>query len=159
MKFLEKNNEFVKTSPIKNPLLIKLILFLVLTLLLYLGLDILLHHHQIGLTLSTATDTILGNEEEFLDPILFDTILERVHADVLSAMLTLMLLTTILVRLNPQSKQRLVHLSFISAILTQVALLLAPSLTLFISLWIILFVFWHLLAFFMGLSIIGKLLK
>jgi hypothetical protein len=124
-----------------------------------LGLDVLLHHHQIGLTLTTATDTILGNEEEFLDPILFDSILERVHADILSAMITLMILTTILVRLRPKSKQRLVHLSFITAILSQVALLLAPSAPLFISIWIVLFLLWHLLSLILGLSIMWKLLK
>jgi len=95
MKFLKKNKEFEK-----NPLLKKLILFLVFTLLLFLGLDVLVHHHQIGLTLATATDTILGNEEEFLDPILFDSLLERVHADILSAMIVLMLLATILIRLR-----------------------------------------------------------
>lgn len=154
MKFLKKNKEFDK-----NPLLKKLILFLVFTLLLFLGLDVLLHHHQIGLTLETATDTILGNEEEFLDPILFDSLLERVHADILSAMIVLMLLATILIRLSSQSKQRLVHLSFLTAIFTQVALLLAPSLPLFIVLWITLFLLWHFIAFVMGLRIIWELLR
>jgi len=154
MKFLKKNKEFDK-----NPLLKKLILFLVFTLLLFLGLDVLLHHHQIGLTLATATDTILGNEEEFLDPILFDSLLERVHADILSAMIVLMLLATILIRLSSQSKQRLVHLSFLTAIFTQVALLLAPSIPLFIVLWITLFLLWHFIAFVMGLRIIWELLR
>ena len=159
MQFLDKNKEHEKSSPLKNPLLKKLILFLVFTLFLFLGLDVLLHHHQIGVTLTTATNTILGNEEEFLDPILFDTILERVHADILSAMITLMLLATILIRLSPQSKQRLVHLSFLTAIFSQIALLLAPSLPLFIALWLVLFLLWHLLAFVMGISIFWKLLK
>ena len=154
MKFLKKNKEFDK-----NPLLKKLILFLVFTLLLFLGLDVLLHHHQIGLTLATATDTILGNEEEFLDPILFDSLLERVHADILSAMIVLMLLATILIRLSSQSKQRLVHLSFLTAIFTQVALLLAHSLPQFIVLWITLFLLWHFIAFVMGLRIIWELLR
>lgn len=154
MKFLKKNKEFDK-----NPLLKKLILFLVFTLLLFLGLDVLLHHHQIGLTLATATDTILGNEEEFLDPILFDSLLERVHADILSAMIVLMLLATILIRLSSQSKQRLVHLSFLTAIFTQVALLVANSLPQFIVLWITLFLLWHFIAFVMGLRIIWELLR
>ena len=154
MKFLERNKEFDK-----NPLLKKLILFLICTLLLFLGLDVLLHHHQIGLTLATATDTILGNEEEFLDPILFDSLLERVHADILSAMIVLMLLATILIRLSSQSKQRLVHLSFLTAIFTQVALLVAHSLPQFIVLWITLFLLWHFIAFVMGLRIIWELLR
>ena len=154
MQFLDKSKAFDK-----NPLLQKLILFLVLSLLLFLGFDVLLHHHQIGLTLNAATNTILGNEEEFLDPILFDSLLERVHADILSAMISLMLLAVILIRLNPKSKQRIVHLSFSTAILSQVALLLAPSYTVFIAIWIILFLLWHLLAFLMGFSIMWKLLR
>jgi len=93
----------------------------------------------------------LGNEEEFLDPILFDSLLERVHADILSAMISLMLLAVILIRLNP--------ISFSTAILSQVALLLAPSYTVFIAIWIILFLLWHLLAFLMGFSIMWKLLR
>ncbi|CAA6814499.1 MAG: Unknown protein [uncultured Sulfurovum sp.] len=159
MQFLDKSKAFSKSSPITNPLLKKLILFLVVTLLLYLGLDALLHYHQIGLTFRTATHSILGNEEEFLDPILFDTLLEHVHADILSAMITLMLLTTILVRLNPNSKQKLVHLSFITAILTQVSLILAPTLPLFISLWVILFISWHLLSLIIGFFVLWKLFK
>ena len=154
MQFLERSKEFDK-----NPLLKKLILFLVLSLLLYLGFDVLLHHHQIGLTLNMATDTILGNEEEFLDSILFNSLLERVHADTLSAIITLMLLAVILIRLNPTSKQKAIHLSFITAILSQITLLLAPSMPLFITIWIMFFLLWHLLAFLMGLIIIWKLLR
>ena len=159
MQFLDKSKESPKSSSIKNPLLKKLILFLVLSLLLFLGLDVLLHHHQIGLTFTTARDTILGNEDEFLDPILFDTLLERVHADVLSAMISLMLLSTLLIRLKSRSQQRLVHLAFITAIFTQVSLLLAPSINIFIAVWILLFIVWHLFALMMGLIIMWKLLK
>ena len=152
MQFLDKSKELNK-----NPLLKKLILFLVLTLLLYLGLDILLHQHQIGLTLTTATNTILGNEEEFLDPILFDTLLERTHSNILSSMITLMLLAVILIRLNPSAKQYLIHFSFITAILSHVVLLLTFSYSLFITLWIGFFILWHLLAFIMGLNIMWRL--
>jgi uncharacterized BrkB/YihY/UPF0761 family membrane protein len=154
MQFLDKHKELES-----NPLLRKLILFLVLSLVLFLGLDILLHYHQIGLTLQTATSNILGNEEEFLDPMLFDTLLEHAHSDTLSAMLTLMLLTTVHLRLNPKKKQTCVHLIFLSAILTQVCLLLSSTLFLFIPLWIGLFLFWHLLALWLGISIMWRLLK
>ncbi|CAA6800618.1 MAG: Unknown protein [uncultured Sulfurovum sp.] len=151
MQFLDKSRELHK-----NPLLKKLILFLVLTLLLYLGVDIFLHQHQIGLTLSTATNNILGNEEEFLDPILFDTLLERTHANILSSMITLMLLALILIRLNPKSTPYLIHFAFISSILSHVLLLLTSN-TLFIALWIGFFMLWHVFAFVMGLIIIWRL--
>ena len=159
MQFLEQNKAFAKDALRKNPLLKKLILFLVFTLLLFLGLDVLLHHQQIGLTLTTATNTIVGNEEEFLDPIFFDNLLEHVHSDILSAMITLMLLTTIRIRIKPHSKQRLVHLAFMSAILSQIVLLLTSSFPLLIGLWILLFLVWHLCAFIIGLSIILRFLR
>lgn len=154
MQFLDKHKELES-----NPLLTRLILFLVLSLLIFLGLDVLLHHHQIGLTLQAATSNILGNEEEFLDPILFDTLLEHVHSDTLSAMLTLMLLTTVHIRLTPKKKQTLIHLTFLSAILTQVTLLLSTTFSIFITLWIGLFLLWHFLALWLGIRIMWRLLK
>ena len=154
MQFLDKSNELKK-----NPLLVKLILFLTFTLLLYLGADLLLHHHQIGLTLNTATNNILGNEDEFLEPILFDTLLERTHFNILSSMMTLMTLSVILIRLKPKNKQTLIHLAFTTAILSHVSLLLTLSYSLFITLWLGLFMLWHLFAFVMGFSIIWSLKK
>lgn len=154
MQFLDKSKELNK-----NPLLKYLILFLVLTLLIYLGLDILLHQQQIGLTLTTAHNTILGNEEEFLDPILFDTLLERTHFNIFSSMLTLMLLALILIRLNPKPKQQqiIIHVAFITSILSHVTLLLTYVHAFFIMLWIGLFLVWHLLGLIMSISIIWKL--
>lgn len=152
MQFLDKNKELNK-----NPLLKKLILFLVFSLLLYLGLDVLLHHQQIGLTLSMATNTILGNEEEFLDPILFDTLLTLTHANILSSMISLMLLAVILIRLNPNRKQYFIHFSFITAILNHIFLLLTFLYSWAILIWIVLFMLWHLLALLMGIHIMWKL--
>jgi len=152
MQFLEKSKELEK-----NPLLKTLILFLVSTLLLYLGFDMLLHHQQIGLTLSTATDTIMGNEEAFLDPILFDTLLERTHGNILSSLITLMLLALILIRLDAKQKPYLIHLSFLAAILSHIFLLITATVALAIPAWIILFILWHLCALLMGFIIIWKL--
>jgi hypothetical protein len=154
MQFLDKSKELNK-----NPLLKHLVILLVLTILLYLSIDILLHHQQIGLTLSTAINTILGNEDEFLDPILFDTLLERTHSNLLSSMITLMLLATIYIRLTKctQKRQLAVHLAFLTAILSQIALLLTQTYPLFIAIWIALFLFWHLFALYLSLMIIWKL--
>ncbi len=152
MQFLDKHEGLKKT-----PLLRQLILFLVISLLLYLGLDILLHHEQIGLNLTQVTNTILGNEEEFLDPILFDSLLERSHFNILSSMITLMLLAVILIHLQPKQKSFILHFSFATAILSHVVLLLTLTSHLFIGLWIGLFILWHLLAFFMGFQILWSL--
>jgi len=154
MQFLDKSKELNK-----NPLLKHLVILLVLTILLYLGIDILLHHQQIGLTLSTATNTILGNEEEFLDPILFDTLLERTHSNILSSLITLMLLASIHIRLTrcTQKRQPIVHLAFTTAILSHIVLLATQTYPSLITIWIGLFLLWHFFALLLSLIIIWKL--
>jgi len=154
MQFLDKSKELSK-----NPLLQRLIIFLTLTLILYLGVDILLHHQQIGLTFQTARETILGNEEAFLDPILFDTLLERTHSNLLTSMITLMLLTSIYIRVSKyyNKRQPAVHLVFSTAILSHCALILSQTYPIFIDFWIVLFLLWHLIAFYLSFMIIWKL--
>lgn len=132
-------------------------LFLVVVLMLFLLSDIALHHYQIGLTLSQATETIAGNEANFTDPILFDSLLERVHIDILTSMITLILLAVILIRLTPKETQYTIHLAFVSAILTQFSLLLSFYFEPFILIWIGLFIVWHLVAFQMSIKTIWRL--
>lgn len=127
---------------------------------LFLLLDMLLHHYQIGLEFSKAIETIMGNEEEFTDPILFDALLERVHIDIFTSTITLMLLAVIYVRLAPQNrlKSMPIHFSFLTAILSHMALMGGfYGGEVFIIIWTILFVVWHLIALGLSLYIIGKL--
>jgi hypothetical protein len=154
VKFLNNDKELIN-----NPLLKQLMLFLVVVLMLFLLSDIALHHYQIGLTLNQTTETIMGNEENFTDPILFDSLLERLHIDILTSMLTLMLLAVILIRLTPKAKQYTIHIAFISAILTQFSLLLSFYFKPFILIWIGLFILWHLVAFQMSIKSIWRLYK
>ena len=155
MRFLTKSKELEN-----NPLLKSLMAFLLVTLILYLALDILLHHEQIGLTLSQATNTIMGNEEEFLEPILLDTILEHIHFDTLSSLLSLMMIAVILIRLKPKNqKQYCIHFAFMSAILSQVALIFSFYHQGFIAIWIGLFLTWHIVAVIMGINSLWKLFK
>ena len=153
MRFL--NNSKTLES---NPLLKNLMAFLLLSLMLYLGLDVLLHQQQIGLTLDLATQTIMGDEENFVEPILFDTLLERVHFDILSSMITLMLIAVMVIRLQPKNQKQLsIHLSFLTAILSQIALILAFYYWSFIPVWIGLFLLWHLIALWMSANSVWRL--
>ena len=154
MKFLNKAKALEK-----NPLLRLLMLFLIVTLLLFLLSDMILHHYQIGLSLSQATETIVGNEEDFTEPMLFDTLLEHVHIDLFSSMTTLMLLAVIWIRLHPLKKQYLIHLAFLSLIGTQMALLSSFYTSFAIPLWIGLFLLWHGVAFYMGSTSIWRLYR
>ena len=154
MKFLNRAKALEK-----NPLLRLLMLFLILTLLLFLLSDILLHNYQIGLSLTEATETIMGNEENFTEPMLFDTLLEHVHIDLFSSMISLMLLAVIWIRLHPLKKQYLIHLAFLSLIGTQTALLASFYTAFSIPFWIGLFLLWHGVAFYMGITSMWRLYR
>lgn len=153
--------KFLVTSELKNnPLLSLLILFLVGVLTLFLVTDLLLHHYQIGLTPTLASEVILGNEESFIEPILFDALLERVHIDIFTSMITLMLLVIIYIRLNPDTKNKIIHLSFITAILTPISLAVSYlGGEIFIFAWIILFLSWHMCALYFSVNIFWELLR
>ena len=145
MKFLT-TKELHTNTPLKH-----LVGILLGVLILFLITDILLHKYQIGLTLSQVKNNILGNEEEFIEPMLFDMLLERIHIDLLTSLITLMLLALIYIRVSLKPKAWILHISFMGAILTQLALLGSfwwgetP-----IALWIGLFILWHILAIWLG---------
>ena len=132
-----------------NQLLKWLVVFFVAILILFLLSDMLLHHYQIGLEFSRAIETIMGNEEEFTDPILFDALLERVHIDIFTSTITLMLLALIYVRVAPQNKIKSlpIHLLFLTAILSHIALMGGFYAGEFlIYSWVVLFIIWHIIA-------------
>ena len=132
-----------------NQLLKWLVVFFVAILILFLLSDMLLHHYQIGLEFSRAIETIMGNEEEFTDPILFDALLERVHIDIFTSTITLMLLVLIYVRVVPQNKIKSlpIHLLFLTAILSHIALMGGfYAGEFFIYSWVVLFIIWHIIA-------------
>ena len=132
-----------------NQLLKWLVVFFVAILILFLLSDMLLHHYQIGLEFSRAIETIMGNEEEFTDPILFDALLERVHIDIFTSTITLMLLALIYVRVAPKNKIKSlpIHLLFLTAILSHIALMGGfYAGEFFIYSWVVLFIIWHIIA-------------
>ena len=132
-----------------NQLLKWLVVFFVAILILFLLSDMLLHHYQIGLEFSRAIETIMGNEEEFTDPILFDSLLERVHIDIFTSTITLMLLALIYVRVAPKNKIKSlpIHLLFLTAILSHIALMGGfYAGEFFIYSWVVLFIIWHIIA-------------
>ena len=154
MKFL------VKKELHSNPLLKLLIVFLVAVLSLFLLSDMLLHHYQIGLTPTLASETLLGNAEAFIEPLLFDVLLERVHIGIFTSMITLILLSIIYMRVQNIEKSKLIHIAFVSAILTPLGLILAYFYgPLFIMAWIGLFLLWHIVALTLAFSILWKLLR
>jgi len=153
--------KFLVTQELKKNSLLKLVvLFLLAILSIFLCTDLVLHHLQIGLTLEQASQTLLGNEEAFIEPLLFDVLLERVHVGIFTSMITLVLLSIIYMRVKNIAKSKVIHIAFISAILAPITLLLAYVYgTVFIVLWIGFFILWHLCALYLALATVWSLVR
>jgi hypothetical protein len=153
--------KFLVTQELKhNPLLKLVVLFLLGILAIFLLTDLVLYHLQIGLTLEQASQTLLGNEEVFIEPLLFDVLLERLHIGIFTSMITLILLSIIYMRVQNTQKSSVIHLVFITAILAPLSLLLAYFYgTAFIVTWIGLFILWHLVALYLAFVTMWSLVK
>ena len=127
----------------------------------YLLFDVILHGFVIGSDISTISNTLYGNAEEFIEPILLDTLLLQVHMDLFMSLFTLMILSTIYIRLFSEKKMTkwLIHLLFILGLITPVILLLAYlSSQFFVYMWIFTLISGHLLAMFFAVRIVKSLL-
>jgi hypothetical protein len=152
--------KFLVTKELEqNSLLTNQVLLLTLVLTLFIFSDTILHHFQIGLTPTKALETILGNEELFIEPMLLSALLERIHIDIFISMITLMLLVVIYIRLSKERTNKMIHGVFLSAILTPISLLLAYFYgEVFIFIWLGMFFIWHFLALYFSFFIFKKLL-
>ena len=154
MKFLIKKGLDYST------LLHKLMLFVAVSLFFYLLLDIFLHYLVIGLDIQSISTTLYGNEEAYIEAILIDTLLLQIHIDLFMNIVTLMIISTLYIRFFSTHKMTtvLVHILFIMGILAPIGLLLAYfSSVLFVYIWLISFIFGHILAMSMAVLIAKRL--
>jgi hypothetical protein len=125
----------------------------------YLIFDVILHGFLIGSNISAISNTLYGNLEEFIEPILLDTLLLQVHIDLFMSLFTLMILSTIYIRFFSEEKATkwLIHLLFILGLAAPLMLLGAyMNSLLFVYLWIFTFMAGHLLAIFFALRIVKR---
>jgi len=142
----------------QNKLLRVQVLWLTALLALFLVSDMVLHHYQVGFVPSLAIEHILGNEEAFIEPIIFSVLLENIHIDLFVSMITLMLLVVIFIRVTNSRDSKVIHLAFLSAILAPLSLLLGYFYgASFIYLWIGFFILWHVFALYFVVAIFRKL--
>ncbi len=133
----------------------------VFAILLYLGFDMVLHAYVIGLDMHSASVTLFGDVENFVEPVLIDSLLLQVHIDLFMTLFALLILSSIYIRLYSEKVMTkwVVHLLFLTGMLAPISLILAyfvsASLTV---MWLISFVMWHLLASIVSLMILKKLL-
>jgi len=132
----------------------------IFTLFFYLLLDIVVHGYVVGLDAATVATTLYGNSEEFIEPILIDTLLLQVHIDLFMSLLTIMIVAAIYIRLynTSMTTRWLVHLLFILGLLSPILLMVAYFSTIgFVYVWLVSFVMGHFLGMMMSLLILKKL--
>lgn len=130
-------------------------------LFLYLGLDIVLHAYVIGSDLESISNTLYGNVEEFIEPVLIDTLLLQVHIDLFMSLFVIMIISSIYIRLYSDRSMTkwLVHILFLLGLLSPILLIVAYFTSIvFVYVWLVSFILGHLLAMFMSIAIVKTLL-
>jgi hypothetical protein len=130
-------------------------------ILLYLVFDVVLHTYIIGLDIHTISVTLFGDVENFIEPILIDSLLLQVHIDLFMTLFAVMILASIYIRLYSTKLMTkwIVHLIFFLGVLAPVTLLLAYFVSeAFTLIWLVSFLLWHLLGSIIAVMILKKLL-
>ncbi len=133
----------------------------IFAILLYLVFDMVLHAYVIGLDMHSASVTLFGDVENFVEPILIDSLLLQVHIDLFMTLFALLILSSIYIRLYSDKVMTkwVVHLLFSLGMLAPVALLLAYFVSAsFTAMWLISFVLWHIFASMVAVIVLKKLL-
>ncbi len=148
--------KFLSTKELKENSALKTLIYTLLCFfILFLILDLLLRHLNIGLTYTVALATIRGDEEAFIEPILLESLLLIAHMDLFFSMILLLILTSIQIRLSSKKRvsKTLIHALSITALMAPIALLLAYFTGLYlVIIWIVLFITWHILAILVSLK-------
>ena len=141
----------VKGDSLMRPLLGGLLLFI----LLFLSADIVLKNDHIGLTPTQLSQTLFGNEEEYIEPVTEHFLLELMHSDIFFIMMTLLTLSAVYARLCQNKKLRLININITmtAALLSIIFLPLSYYLSAYFILpFIISFYTWHFMALMMTLG-------
>jgi hypothetical protein len=120
-----------------------------------------LHTYIIGLDIHTISVTLFGDVENFIEPILIDSLLLQVHIDLFMTLFAVMILASIYIRLYASKLMTkwIVHLIFFLGVLAPVTLLLAYFVSeAFTLIWLVSFLLWHLLGSIIAVIILKKLL-
>jgi len=153
--------KFLVTKDLAHSQLLAYLIGAVLTaMLLYLGLDVVLHGYVIGSDLIAIHNTLFGNVETFEEPILIDSLLLQVHIDLFITIFVLLILSSIYIRVHNKTTAMkwVLHTLFILGLLAPLSLLLAYFWSeAFVMVWVVTFLLWHLLSIGISLSIFPRL--
>ena len=153
--------KFLVTKDLAHSQLLAYLIAAVLTaILLYLGLDVVLHGYVIGFDMTAIHSTLFGNVETFEEPILIDSLLLQVHIDLFITIFVLLILSSIYIRLHDKTTAMkwVLHVLFVSGLLAPLSLLLAYFWSeVFVTVWIVTFLVWHLMALVITASLFTRL--
>jgi hypothetical protein len=109
----------------------------------------------------TISVTLFGDAENFIEPVLIDSLLLQVHIDLFMTLFALLILSSIYIRLYSDKVMTkwVVHVLFIMGMLAPATLVLAYFVSAsFTAIWLISFVLWHILASIVAVMTLKKLL-
>lgn len=125
---------------------------------LYLVIDIFVKEALLGLNVFDVTQTLFGNEDEFIDPMTTASILELIHTEIFFMMMILLTLSAIFARVCKRYRLLVINITSGAAIASifflALSFFLSPS---FVLLYLISFFLWHLGAIYISLISIWKL--
>lgn len=149
--------KFILTHDLKknNPLKTTISLYLFFLSMALLG-DIYLKTMFLGLDAQSILTTIIGDENEYIDPLERVELWQMVHIESFMAMMFFMMIFALLVRINKKSYFYIMGVSSFLIIASYILLLLIDSL--FIAkLWMVFHYSWHTLLLIMILLILKTL--
>jgi len=121
-----------------------LIAFSIITLL-FLALDITAKTLRFGASISEIKANILGNEEEFLEPLSMISALEILHLDLFLAIILLLMISSIFMRVDAKFKAGLLSSTMLFSIISFSSFFGALFFgELFVTISVVTFILWHL---------------
>lgn len=146
----------LKKDKIMKPILSSVLIFSIL----YITSDFFVKYNSFGITPEAVKLTLLGDEEQFLDPLGKNAFLEYWHIEIFSIMMVCFIISTLYIRLSMGSKTTLfiVNTLLISAILSLILLPISYFYSaIFIYPYLFTFYLWHILLLLTSLSSIKAL--
>ncbi|MDH5464315.1 MAG: hypothetical protein OEW60_01725 [Thiovulaceae bacterium] len=154
--------KFFVSGDIKHQRKLVLAIFIVaLFFILFLLSDMWVKSKLFGLTIHDVSQTLLGDEENFIEPYAFSTLLEMIHTDLFFVMMLFILSGALYFRIKKQSKRARIIMSII--LLMVFVSMITPFVGLHYYLgsllWYYSFIIWHLLFIVIYIDIIVMLSK
>jgi hypothetical protein len=141
----------LRSDVLMRPLLSGMLLFASV----FLIADIFLKRDHIGLDRATLSNTLYGNEEEFIEPVTEHFILELLHSDIFFMMMTLLTLAAVYARVCPLKRVAVVVINIVMVVGIADIVLLALAYyrgSGYLLPWLAAFWTWHGGALFMALA-------